>query len=130
MKSFFILIFSMIFKFSRLIGNTTDDFYAFKSTILFSVFLSINIGTIIGFYNCLVKKSKFLFPSGLIALLLIIGVQVGLHLFFIKDDRYVLMFNEFSNNKKLNSDKGALLTLLYMFVSVFLLFSFKWLPCG
>ena len=100
MKSFLILIFSKLFMFSKNIGNSDDDSYAFKAVGIFTVFLSFNIFTIVAYYKCLIIKSNAIIPNTFISLLLVFIIGFSLYLFFIKEKRYIKIYNQFIPAKR------------------------------
>lgn len=129
MKSFLILIFSKLFMFSKNIGNSDDDLYAFKAVGIFTVFLSFNIFTILAYYKCLIIKTNAIMPNTFISLLLVFSIGFSLYLFFIKEKRYINIYNQFIKNKKLNGNRGTVITSSYLIVTILLLISLIWIPC-
>ena len=81
--------------FSKNIGNSDDDSYAFKAVGIFTVFLSFNIFTIVAYYKCLIMKSNAIIPNTFISLLLVFIIGFSLYLFFIKEKRYIKIYNQF-----------------------------------
>jgi hypothetical protein len=125
MKNVLTSIVFNFFKFSKAIGNSTDDLYDFKAIAIMTVFLAINVITAVAYLRRLTGwSSNFLLPVWQ-ELLIIIVIGFNLHRVFVKNKSYERLFQEVEGNRRLNK---AWLTIFYMLVSLALVFTLIWLP--
>ena len=129
MKFLFSVVFYKFFQFSKYIGNVDDDAYAFKSTSLLCVFISLNLFTLIAYYNCLVRHASNLELSKILEGFIILIIWAVILFIFYKDGKYKIHLEKINNLPKYSGRFGTYITLFYMIGSVALLSSIIWLKC-
>jgi hypothetical protein len=99
----------------------------FKAMCILSLFLSLNALTIIGYYKTLVEHSDHVSIPSAYEIIIIISIGVVNYFFFLKDKKYELMYEEFKKNTSMSGARGTRITVLYIIITLAMLFSLIWL---
>jgi len=94
---------------------------------ILSLFLSLNVLTIIGYYKAIIDHSDHILIPEVYEIAIIIIIGVVNYFFFYKDKKYEVIYHEFKKNTPINGARGTWITILYMIITIAMLFSLIWL---
>jgi len=118
MKIFFETVFCKIY------GLLKEEFNAMG---LLTVLLSINIFTVVGYYKTLfMRESSILLPL-VYEIIIVIIIGIIDWIYFLKGDRFRLIYERYKQNPLMSGTKGTRITILYIIMTFGMLVSLIWL---
>jgi hypothetical protein len=97
--------------FCKIYGLIKEDFNAMGFV---TILVSINVLSVIGYYKVLIMHDpNFLIPR-IYEIAICVGIGVMNFLFFLKDNKYVTIYQEFTDNPRLSGRRGSWITAAYV----------------
>jgi hypothetical protein len=116
MRKFLSLIYFKIYELTR------DDFNAVG---LLTVLISLNIFTVIGYYETLVRHHGSVRTGTASEILIILSILVFVYINFSKGKNARIAYEEFKQ-KPIGGQKGSCITFIYILVTLILLTGLIW----
>lgn len=124
MTKFFDIIFCKIYQWVRALN--ADDIPQYTALSLYSIFLSLNILSLIGYAYYFIKGESVPSYPKLYMLALVAIVMAVLYLYFLKNRRYIELNKKYSTTI-LNNPVTGMLAIMYIVVSILLFVGLIWL---
>jgi hypothetical protein len=119
-------LFFKFYQFSKAI-KTRESFCAQKAISILTVFGSLNIFSIIGYYRTIfLHTNQITFPLA-DKILIILIVDFLISYYILSGNRYLRILETIKSNQKLSGRIGTMLTIGYIFFTVIFLFGLAFL---
>ncbi len=96
--------------------------HAFKAVYLLGLMVTLNLLTIIGYFRILILNTS-IFPSTYSIIILLFGTSFISHIFFLRNKKY---FELIDKVKSISKTRRIVISYLYLFLTISLIFSLIW----